>query len=164
MLIGRMAEEEVERDVAGGVCGGLLLDGEAAEHGGADALKGVIRNAGGGDFFDFREQFESGEVGLFRRGGEVEGEEACVIAEELGGADLIGEAEFLADADEQGAGHIGGVFLDHGESMALRAVDGCAGKADGEHSLFFGQADGEVRAEARCAGGDEPWVSGGQGG
>ena len=129
--------------------GRLLLDGEAAEHGGADAVEGFVRDAGGGDFRDLGKHFQAGEVRLFGRGGEVEGEEPGVVAEELGGADLIGEAEFLADAGEKRAGHVRGVFLDHGERVAVRAADGAAGEADGEHGLFFRQAHDEVRRRGR---------------
>ena len=85
----------------------MLLEGGAAEDGGADALKGIHRDAFGGDFCDLLLQLGGGEIDLLRGGGEVEGEEALVVAEELGCADAVGEAEFFADASEEGAGHIG---------------------------------------------------------
>jgi len=114
VLVRGVAEEEVEGGVAGEGAGGLLLEGEAGEGGGADAFEGFVGDAVLGDFLDFREEFAACEVCLVGGGGEVEGEEAGIVAEELGGADLVGEAEFFADASEEGAGHVGGVFLDEG--------------------------------------------------
>ena len=153
VFVGRVAEKQVERDLAGDVGGGLLLDGEAAEHGGADALERCVRDSGGGDFSDFGEQFAAGELRLLGGGGEVEGEEPGVVAEELGGTDLIGESEFLADAGEERACHVRGVLLDHCEFVTVRTGDSGAGEADGEHRLFFWQADGEVVATAGKSGG-----------
>ena len=100
--VGGVAKEEVEGGVAGVGGNGLLLDGGTAEDGGADAFEGVGRDAFGGDFRDLLEQLGAGEVELLRRGGKVEGEEAAVVAEELGGADAVGEAELLADAPKSG--------------------------------------------------------------
>ena len=133
-----------------------MLDGETAEHGGADALERVVRNAGRGDPGDLGEQFAAGQRRLLGSGGEEEGEESGVVAEELGGAYLIGQAELLADAAEQGAGHVRGVFLDHRQRMPVRTADGGAGEADGEHGLFFRQAHGEVTTAIARAGGSLP--------
>ena len=98
VFVSGVAEEEVEGDLAGDVGRGLLLDGEAAEHGGTDAVKRVVGDACGGDFGDFGEQFAAGEGGMFGGGGKIERELAGVVAKELGGTDLICETEFLADA------------------------------------------------------------------
>ena len=78
----------------------MLLDGEPAEDGGTDPIKRFVRNSVAGDLLDFNEDFTPGELDLRVRGGDVEGEQPGVVAEELGGSDLIGEAEFLADAAE----------------------------------------------------------------
>ena len=66
-----VAEEEIE----GGVAGvseegeGLLLEGGSAEHGGADALKGVFGDAFFGDLGDFLFQLLGGELDLLGGGG-----------------------------------------------------------------------------------------------
>ena len=75
-----------------------------------------------------------------------------VVAEELGGADAVGEAEFFADAPEEGAGHVGGMLVEEGEGVLLRAGDIGPGIGDGEHGLFLGQCGGErfPQCPGRC--------------
>ena len=72
-------------------------------------------------------------------GGEVEGEQSAVVAEELGGADAVSEAEFLADTPEEWASHVGRVLLDEGERVAIGPADVGAVVADGKHGLLFRQ-------------------------
>ena len=138
MSVCGVAEEEIEGGVAGVGGDGLLLDGSSAEDGGADALEGIRRDAFGGDFRDLLEQLGAGEIELLGRGGEVEGEEAAIVAEKLGGTDAVGEAELLADAPEERPGHVGGMLLDEGERVSVGSTDMGAGVADGEHGLLLG--------------------------
>ena len=142
----------------------MHADGQAGEDGGADALEGVGGDAVFGDLLDFGGEFALGEVELGGIGGEVEAEEAGVVAVELGGADLVGEAEFLADADEERAGHVAAPFLDHAEREAAGIERAAAGVGEGEHGLLFRQEglDLEVAADFRRRGG--PRGAGGQGG
>ena len=156
--VGRVAEEQVERGVPRGVCEGLLLDGEAAENRGAHAVEGFVRDALVRDLGNFAQEFLACELRLLGRGGEIEGEEAGVITEELRGADLIGESEFLADAGKQRTSHVGCVFLDHGERVAVRTADSGAMKTNGKHGLFFRQADVGF-SSAEDAGWNRSWFA-----
>jgi hypothetical protein len=103
-----------------------------------------------------------GEFELVGGGGEVEEEEASVVAVELAGTDAVGEAEFLADAVEEGACHVGGVFVEEGEGVAAGIADASTGVADAEDGLFFGE--GGLGGDALCDDGFRrgPWFPGGE--
>ncbi len=86
-----------------------------------------------------------------------------VETEELGGSHAIGESQLFPDAGEQRACHVGGVFLDHRERVAVLRGYGTAGETDGQHRLFFRQVGGPLVAGGQRAGGRCPWLTGGQG-
>ena len=129
--IGRVAEEEVDGDVLGDGWGGLLLDSQSAEDGGPDAVEDGSGNTGGGDFGNFAVEFGAGHFDLIGGGGHVKGEKAGIKAEELGGTDLIGQAEFLADAGKQWPGHVRRIFLNHRQCITVGTADARTRKPDG---------------------------------
>ena len=129
-------EDAVQSRLAGLGRDGLVVEGMTGKGGGAASFE-----LGGGEtlfanLLQGGEEFAMGEVELVGRGAEVGGEHAGAEAVELTTRNVVGESEFLADAGEEGAGHIGGVLLQELGGDRVGGVEAEAGDGDGENGLF----------------------------
>ena len=139
LLVG-IVESETVKFVEGGGGGEVaeVLAGNLAlaEQFGFGAREFLVGEAFAAKEFSLSAQFGFDLGGLFRGGAAIEREIAWEQAEEIGGTDVIGEAEFIADAHEESGSHVAARFLNQFEGVAIRGMKGSAGEAENDDGLF----------------------------
>ena len=100
-------------------------------------LSSSAREAFGAQQFGLVEQFLLHQRGLLGRGAGVKGEIAGGEADEVLRADVIGEAEFLPDAQEQPRAEVAAGFVQQFQRIAVGVAEGRAAEADDQHGLFL---------------------------
>ncbi len=91
-----------------------------------------------GELGDFLQKLGFDFLALGRIGAEIEKEVAGFEAEELRRADKIGEAEFLADADEEARAEIGERLVQNRKRDLVGMRDGYGGVGEMHDGLFLG--------------------------
>ena len=91
-----------------------------AEDFGLGAVEFGIGEAFGSEERRFLEQFFFHELGVFGGSAGVESEVAGLQAGKVLGADVVGEAEAFADAEEEAGAEVAAGFLDEFEGESVR--------------------------------------------
>lgn len=165
LLVGIVESETVEFVEGGG--GGevteiLAGDFALAEQFGFGAGEFLVGESLAAKEFGLCAKFGFDLGGLFGGGTAIEREITREQAEEIGGTDVVGEAEFIADAHEEARTHVAAGLLNQFEGVTIRGMEGGSGKAEDDHGLFlvagfqeatFGNRLHVGRRARSCAGG-----------
>ena len=106
--------------------------------------QGILRDAFLGEDLYLGKQFAAGHVSLIGRCSHVESEEPGAQAVKLGGIDVVGQSQFFPQSREEGARHVGAILVDQFQGGDVLGGDVGTRVADGNDSLFLGQAPGDL--------------------